>query len=99
MKPTVLKRMPDGVWVVEWMSNLHHVKFDSTDLLEFVSGGLIGKTVKIEITPRGEIISITNLRDDSIMDELHIPHSHSLRLDLSILKPYKVKVDDAVCNH
>lgn len=84
-----LMKINGGPWVAIWMGRNHHVRFDTTDQLEFVSMGIDHRVLRFTITPQGEILTITDLKDGSSVFHLFVPKRHSVGRDLTILKPYK----------
>lgn len=90
MRPTVIRKLPDNVWVADLMGQNHHFKFDTVDLLEFQAMGFDGRAIRFTITPHGVLEKAVDFKADVELDELSIPFSHALRRDITIGKPYKV---------
>lgn len=88
MIPITIFKHTSGDWVANWGGRIHHVTFNPTDDLTFVSLGLTDSgAVKFELNPRGVILGVYNNRTEQPLEELAFPVNHSLYRELNIGRP------------
>lgn len=84
-----LVKQPDGVWTTIVDGLYYEVQLDESKLIIWRTLGLHPtEAVEVSQTTKGEIISFTTLKTETVLNELEFPKTHVLYKVMNVRHPY-----------